>query len=176
MVSWTDADGNYYYKEVDLSEDLAALKANLDADLGLGGESESLTPVGKQWAYDWTEYAVLMGVDSMPACIDLGVSTPDYFMAGINYEALYGEEAAGMWMAGFEAYFDVETVSETSGKIWLSQYDFVTGEIVRTETYIEYFDLTETTCTFNAPDLMLTNVQTTLMEETVTVLSQGIAM
>lgn len=176
MVSWTDADGNYYYKEVDLSEDLAALKANLDADLGLGGESESLTPVGKQWAYDWTEYAALMGVDSMPACIDLGVSTPDYFMAGINYEALYGEEAAGMWMAGFEAYFDVETVSETSGKIWLSQYDFVTGEIVRTETYIEYFDLTETTCTFNAPDLMLTNVQTTLMEETVTVLSQGIAM
>lgn len=176
MVSWTDADGNYYYKEVDLSEDFAALKANLDADLGLGGESESLTPVGKQWAYDWTEYAVLMGVDSMPACIDLGVSTPDYFMAGINYEALYGEEAAGMWMAGFEAYFDVETVSENSGKIWLSQYDFVTGEIVRTETYIEYFDLTETTCTFNAPELMLTNVQTTLMEETVTVLSQGIAM
>ena len=109
-------------------------------------------------------------------CYTQGVSTPDYFMVGIDYEALFGAEAAGMWMAGLEAYFEIETVSETSGKIWLSQYDFVTGELARTETYIEYYDLTETTCTFNAPDLMLTNVQTTLMEETVTVMSQGVAM
>jgi hypothetical protein len=176
MVSWTDADGNYYYKEIDLADDFAALKANLDADCGVAGGDEISSPDGKQWAFDWTEYAVLMGVESMPACIDLGVSTPDYFMVGIDYEALFGAEAAGMWMAGLEAYFEIETVSETSGKIWLSQYDFVTGELARTETYIEYYDLTETTCTFNAPDLMLTNVQTTLMEETVTVMSQGVAM
>jgi hypothetical protein len=41
---------------------------------------------------------------------------------------------------------------------------------------VEYYNLTETTCTFNAPDFMLNNVEATLMTENVTVMPQGIAM
>ena len=116
-----------------------------------------------------------MGIESMPSCIDLGVSIENYFMAGIDYEAVFGPDAAGMWVAGMEAYFEAEAIDATSGLIWLLQSDWGTGELVRVMS-IEYSDLTETSCTFNCPDLMLTNVQTTLMTENVTVQSQGIAM
>jgi hypothetical protein len=74
-----------------------------------------------------------------------------------------------------EAYFEIEATDAASGLIWLLQSDFVTGELARVR-YIEYSDLTETTCTFNAPDLYLNNVVGTLMTENVTVQSQGIAM
>ena len=132
------------------------------------------TPAGKQWAFDWVEYGSMMGLETMSSCIDLGVSIENYFMAGIDYEAIFGEEAAGMWVAGIEAYFEAEAIDATSGNIWLLQPDG-TGELVRVLP-IEYSNLTETTCTFNCPDLMLTNVETTLMTEPVTVMSAGIAM
>ena len=147
-----------------------------DVNVAFSSDSaEPATPVGKQWAFDWTEYAAMMGLESMPSCIDLGVSIENYFMAGIDYEAIFGPDAAGMWVAGMEAYFEAEAIDATSGLIWLLQSDWGTGELVRVMS-IEYSDLTETSCTFNCPDLMLTNVQTTLMTENVTVQSQGIAM
>lgn len=132
------------------------------------------TPAGKQWAFDWTEFGAMMGLESMSSCLDLGVSIENYFMAGIDYEPLYGPDAAGMWVAGFEAYFEVEATDATSGYIWLLMPD-ETGELVRTMA-IEYSNLTETTCTFNGPNLYLTNVETTLMTEPVTVMSAGVAM
>ena len=83
-----------------------------------GGSEALATPAGKQWAFDWVDYAMMMGMEHMYSCIDLGVSIEGYFMAGIDYEAIYGEEAAGMWMAGLEAYFEVEATDATSGTIW----------------------------------------------------------
>ncbi len=134
----------------------------------------ALTPAGKQWAYEWTEFAAMMGFETLSSCLDLGVSIENYFMAGIDYEPLYGPDAAGMWVAGFEAYFEVEATDATSGYIWLLQAD-MSGELVRAMA-IEYSNLTETTCTFNCPELYLTNVEATLMTEPVTVSSAGVAM
>ena len=184
-VSWKDAEGNYYYKQYDLQEqfqyyaDLMTAYIDGTKEVPAKPEAESLSVEGKQWAFDWTEYAMMMGMEHMYSCIDLGVSVEGYFMAGIDYEAIYGPEAAGMWMAGVEGYYEIEETDETSGVIMIMTNDFITGELVYSGTSIEYSDLTETTCTFNGTgqfEGLFTNVQATLMTENVTVQSQGIGM
>ena len=179
-VSWKDAEGNYYFKKYDLQEQFQyyadLMTAYIDGTKEVPSKpAVAATPAGKQWAFNWTELGAEMQLENIPSCIDLGVSMENYFMAGVDYEAIYGEEAAGMWMAYFEGYYEIETTDETSGLIWLLQSDWETGELSRAMA-VEYYNLTETTCTFNAPDLMLNNVEATLMTENVTVMPQGIAM
>ena len=140
-------------------------------------EPAELSIVGTQWSFDWTEYAMMMGMESMPSCLDFGVSAEGYFMAGINYEAIYGPDAAGMWMAGVEGYFEVEVTDATSGLVKVMTADWETGDLVYTGTAIEYSNLTETTCTFNGIgqfEGLFTNVVGTRMDEVVAVQSQGI--
>ena len=182
-VSWKDAEGNLYYKDYELQDEMQRyadlMKEYIAGTKEIPAKPEGpaaaeLTVVGKQWAFDWAEYGMMMGMEHMESCLDFGVTMPDYFMAGISYEAIYGPDAAGMWVAGVEGYFEVEPIDETSGNIWLFQADWVTGEMVRTETPMTYSNLTETTCTFNYPDFMINNVEATVMTETVTVQSQGI--
>ena len=175
-VSWKDAEGNLYYKQYDLQDDLQYY-ADLMKEIIAGTKDTPAypaTPEGKQWAFDWVEYASQFGYESMPACLDFGVSMEGYWMAGIDYETLYGPEAAGMWMAGLEGYFEVTPEDRTSGVITIMQADYVTGDLVP-GAQIVYSNLTETSCTFNCADLMLTNVEAVLMTETVTVMSQGVA-
>ena len=167
-VSWSDADGNYYYKEYALQAELQKLADKTDLII-------NHSPYKKQYSFDWVTYAQMMGLESMPACIDMGLSQPNYFMAGIDYEAIYGSEAAGMWMAGMEGAFVINPTNETSGEILLIQIDPVTGDTVPGPT-MTYSNYTETSCTFNCPEIMIENVTGTLMTETVTVQSQGIAM
>ena len=163
-VSWTDADGNYYYKHYNLQKELQKLYADI-------------TPDGKQWDFDWSDMGMMMGLEHMYSVFDFGVSAPNYFMAGVDYEAIYGPDAAGMWVANIEGYYEIELTDETSGKIWLLQPDWESGDLVRV-MYIEYYDYTGTTCTFNDPNeaFYLNDVKATLRTETVTVMSQGIAM
>ena len=184
-VSWKDAEGNLYYKDYELQENMEYY-ADLMREYIAGTKeipakpetpaTPALTVAGKQWAIDWADYGMQMGMEHMSACIDLGVTMPDYFMLGVDYEAIYGSDAAGMWIAAVEGYFEVEPIDETSGYIWLFQADFITGEMSRAENPMTYSNLTETTCTFNYPDFMINNLEATLMTETVTVQSQGIAM
>ena len=184
VVSWVDAAGTYYYKEYPLQDQFQyyadLMGAYIDGSMQIPGKpAEFPTPAGKQWAFDWTEYAMMMEMEHMYSCIDLGVSVEGYFMAGIDYEAIYGPEAAGMWMAGVEGYYEIEETDETSGVIMIMINDYITGELVYSGTSLEYSDLTETTCTFNGTgqfEGLFTNVQATLMTENVTVQSQGIAM
>lgn len=178
-ASWKDAEGNYYYTEVPFQDKMQYYHDKMYAMI-YGEQSEvELTVEGKQWSFDWTDYAMMMGMESMPACLDFGVSAEGYFMAGIDYETLYGPEAAGMWMAGVEGYFEVEATDATSGLIKIMTTDYTTGELTYTGTGLEYSNLTETTCTFNGVgqfEELFTNVQATLMETVVTVMSQGVAM
>ena len=180
-VSWKDAEGTVYYMDIDVQPELQKL-ADRMTDMINGGASEepaALSVEGKQWAFDWTEYAMMMEMEHMSSCIDLGVSVEGYFMAGIDYEALYGPEAAGMWMAGVEGYYEIEATDATSGVIKIMAADWETGDLTYSGTSIEYSNLTETTCTFNGTgqfEGLFTNVQATLMTENVTVQSQGIAM
>ena len=120
----TDADGNYYYKHYDLQKELQKLYADI-------------TPDGKQWDFDWSDMGMMMGLEHMYSVFDFGVSAPNYFMAGVDYEAIYGPDAAGMWVANIEGYYEIELTDETSGKIWLLQPDWESGDLVRV-MYIEY--------------------------------------
>jgi hypothetical protein len=168
--------------DVDVQPELQKLADRMTAMIN--GETPEepeaeLTVVGKQWAFDWTSYAMMMGMEHMSACLDFGVTVENYFMAGIDYEAIYGPEAAGMWMAGVEGYFEAEATDATSGVIKIMTADWETGDLVYSGTSIEYSNLTETTCTFNGTgqfEGLLTNVEATLMETPVTVMSQGIGM
>ena len=183
-VSWKDAEGTIYYMDIDVQPELQKLADRMTAMINGETPEEPETPaeltvVGKQWAFDWTAYAMMQGMEHMSACLDFGVSVENYFMAGIDYEAIYGPEAAGMWMAGVEGYFEAEATDATSGVIKIMTADWETGDLVYSGTSIEYSNLTETTCTFNGTgqfEGLFTNVQATLMTENVTVQSQGIAM
>ena len=168
VVSWYDANGTYYYREYPLHEQFQSYADRMTLLI-------HHSPFRKQYSFDWVDYAMMMELESMPACIDMGVSQRNYFMAGINYEAIYGAEAAGMWMAGMEGFFEIEPTDETSGVITLMTADYTTGELAP-GAQMTYSDYTETSCTFNCPDIYINNVVGTLMTETVTVQSQGIAM
>ena len=181
-LSWKDAEGTIYYMDVDVQPELQKFADLMTAMINGETPEEPETPaeltvVGKQWAFDWTSYAMMMGMEHMSACLDFGVSVENYFMAGIDYEAIYGPEAAGMWMAGVEGYFEAEATDATSGVIKILIADWETGDLVYSGTSIEYSNLTETTCTFNGTGQfaeLLVDVQATLMDEVVTVQSQGI--
>jgi hypothetical protein len=181
-VSWKDAEGTIYYMDVDVQPELQKLADRMTAMINGETPEEPETPaeltvVGKQWAFDWTSYAMMMGMEHMSACLDFGVSVENYFMAGIDYEAIYGPEAAGMWMAGVEGYFEAEATDATSGVIKIMTADWETGDLVYSGTSIEYSNLTETTCTFNGTGQfaeLLVDVQATVMDEVVAVQSQGI--
>ena len=170
-VSWKDAEGQMYYQEFPVQESLEYY-----ADLmrtKIYGESEPEEPAalsveGKQWAFDWE----MMGI---PVRLDLGVSIPGYCMIGYDMELMYGPEAAGMWMAYIEGYYEIEETSETTGKIWLMGADPVTGDLARS-MYIDYSGLTEEEVTLDCEMYSIMGTRALYCPENVTMMSQGIAM
>lgn len=163
VISWTDAEGNYYYAEQSLQAELQKLAEKLKLYVH--------TPYGKQYAFAWTAF----GLDE--ARLDLGVSIDSYCMVGYDLSLMYPDEpeVAGMWMAYLEGAFEIEKTDNTSGKIWLMQVDYVTGELSR-GTAIEYSDFTPASVTINCADFAIENAVATLCEEYVTISSQGFAM
>lgn len=162
MVSWTDADGNYYYKEVDLSEDLAALKANLDADLGLG-EEKATSPDGYQWKFTWED---MFGA---PSVLDFGVTTEGILAVACDMETMFGPdgipaEMIGLYMQYMAWEYTVTPTDETSGVIEISSTNMF-GEVETTSGTYTDFDGTTMKVTFEM--LYLENVEMTLATETV---------
>ena len=181
-VSWKDAEGNLYYKDYDLQEEMQRY-ADLMKEYIAGTKeipskpdtpaTTALTVEGKQWAFDWTAMAMQFGLEGMPTRLDLGATIDTYFMLGVDYTVL-SPDAPG-WMAYNEGYYSVEATDATSGVIYAGMPDYNTGDMVY-QPFIEYYDLTETTCTFNCPIMMIENVVATLCEENVSIIPQGVAM
>ena len=173
-VSWKDAEGNLYYKEYDLQDDMqyyADLMKEYIAgtkEIPAKPEGAVLSVEGKQYAFEWE----MMGV---PVRLDVGVSIPGYCMIGYDMELMYGPEAAGMWMAYLEGYYEIEETSETSGKIWLMGADPITGELARNMS-IDYSGLTEDEVTLDCETFGLLGTRALYCPDTVTMMSQGIAM
>ena len=169
-VSWKDAEGNYYYKQYDLQEQFQyyadLMTAYLDGTKEVPAKPAP-TIEGKQWSFEWE----MMG---MPARLDVGVSIPGYCMIGYDLELIHGPEAAGVWMAYLEGYYEIEETDETSGKIWLMTAD-VTGEMTR-GTYIEYSGLTDSEVTLDCETFGLLGTWAQYCPDTVQMMSQGIAM
>ena len=165
-VSWKDAEGNIYYMDMDVQPELQKLADRMTAMIN-GETPAELTVEGKQWAFVWE------AMGGLTCRVDVGVSEAGAFRLGYDMEAMYGPEAAGMWMAYIEGAYEIEATDATSGKIWLMGADYVTGELTR-NMYIEYSDLTETTCTFNCETFEIANAVGTVCDEVVYIQSQGI--
>lgn len=165
MVSWTDADGNYYYKEIDLADDFAALKANLDVDCGAVAETPA-SPDGYQWKFIWTD----MG--DIPAALDFGVTTEGklaivYDLASAYPDETLPDEMVGKYMQYMAWDYTVTPAEDgTSGVITLIGQDHF-GDTTYVEGSYSDFDGTTMTVAFQA--LMLDNVVLTLAEETIPV-------
>ena len=173
-VSWKDAEGNLYYNEYPVQKSLEYY-----ADLMrvmIYGEPEpeepaALTIEGKQWSFEWE----LMG--NAPVRLDVGVSMNNYCMIGLDLGLFYPDDpgAAGLWQAYVEGYYEIEKTSETAGKIWLMQADWVTGDLTRGYS-IDYSDLTEDEVTLDCETYGLMGTRAFLCSDNVTIYSQGIAM
>jgi hypothetical protein len=162
MVSWTDADGNYYYKEIDLAADFAALKANLDADCGVAGGEDVSSPDGKQWKFIWTE------LGDVPSALDFGVTAEGKLAVGYDLSAAYGDELPaemqGMYMQYMAWDYTITPTDATSGIITVSSYDHF-GDVV--STYGSYSNFDGTTMTVTLEMLYLQDAVMTLAEETI---------
>ena len=178
-VSWKDAAGNMYYKEYQLQASMqyyADLMKEYIAgtkEIPAKPEAGAVSVAGKQWIFNWEGMAWQYGLTEMESVVDLGVTLENYCMVATNYLPIFGVD---MWYAQVEGYYEVEETDATSGKIWLYSADYVTGELVRSDMYISYYDLTETTCTFDCYDFYIENLTATVATSPITVTSQAIAM
>ena len=149
MVTWKDADGNYYYKEVSLANEVAAMDAALDL------------AKGTQLSFTWTD----MG--DAPSCLDLGLTTPGYLAVAYDIAAVYGAEnlpaeMVGLYMQYMAWEYTVVPTDATSGKFVIMSTDHF-GDVVTTEgTYAQW---NGTTCVVNFPMLMLEDVTMTAVAE-----------
>lgn len=125
------------------------------------------TPDKKQWL---TTNADLQAVFELEAtfCFDLGVAVyesyaMEYLVLGVNYEDIYGPEAAGMWMS----------TNSLLGEYTVTATDATSGVIVYQGAEIPYSDFTGTECTFDFTNIFgISDVKCTLAEEFIPVMVQ----
>lgn len=163
VISWYDADGNYYYSEQNLQPELQKLADEMYALLH--GEAEVSTPDGKQLTFVWAD----MG--DAPACLDFGVTTPGQFAICYDAAAVYGEEYLPEEMIGMYAQYmswdyELTATDATSGVITIKSYDHF-GDVQTAEgTYAEWDG---TTCKVTFEMLYLEDVTMTVATETIPV-------
>lgn len=173
MVSWTDAEGNYYYKEYDLQPEFQKLHDALYEMIYGPQEEEFTTPDGKQLTFNWD------AMGGAPACVDLGVYAEGKLSVAYDMETVYGaenlpEEMLGQYQIYLQADYEVTATDATSGTIAISQQNLY-GETETVEG--TYTDWDGTSCTVNLAAFMLENTVMTVSEEVIPLyFDGGIAM
>ncbi len=146
LVSWKDAAGNYYYKEIDLSAEFETMFANLLLS-ATPDEAVTATPAGKQWGFVTVDEEAFIPA-GMNAVLDFGVSAPGSFVFGVETEPGMYVDAMGGMMA-LTAEF--KPVTATCGALILSGlqgFDDDDNPIFGEVDRCCYYGLTETTCSF----------------------------
>lgn len=143
MVSWNDANGNYYYKEISLAQEFAIMKANLDHKNNGTVLTATNTPSGKQWTFFWDDMQTTM-------LIDLGVSLEDTFVFAYDVVS-QGAPEGYPYQIYNKLEYSIIPAGETCGSILATSYDVV-GEPI--SNYYPYFDLTESSCRFGFESLL----------------------
>ena len=166
LVSWKDAEGNYYYKEVSLANEVAAMNAALNL------------ACGKQLTFVWED------MYGAPACLDLGVTTPTYLSVCYDMKAVYvdlmGQEIPEEMYGLYEIYsgaaweFTVRPVDATSGVIVVKSVNHF--EEVEESDFAMYSEWNGTTCKMTCPMLMLEDVTMTLSTEVIPTFNPMMAM
>lgn len=140
MVVWSDADGNYYYKEYALQAELQKYADKMLEMIGLGGESLP-TPDGKQWSFNWT---VMTGGEDCPAVLDFGVTLDGQCIVAYDPAIMGAPEGTPYQIFNMVSY-SFEPADETSGKLIITAVDHYGDEISQE---FEYSDLTDNSCYF----------------------------
>ena len=140
------------------------------------GTAAALSVDGKQWVLPADIAEMIAGKASARLIVDLGVSFPGQLVVGVDYESIYGAEAAGQW-APYTApmSYTVEPTDATSGNIVISQTNMF-DEV--TKTNIPYSELTAESVKVDFTNLlgMPGNGPCTLLTTPVSLGGGGVAM
>ncbi len=120
--------------------------ANLVYELGTTVVIKGDTPApaalsidGKRWQLPSDIAEMLAGVPTAVVVADLGVSTAGQLAIVVDYESVYGAQAAGYWAPMVMVAYEVQTTDATSGKVLVKQTDHF-GDVTNVE--VPYSNLT----------------------------------
>lgn len=126
-------------------------------------EVELPTPDNAQWMFRSTSFDDVFGGGATPDYLfDLNVSIAEQYgdsmgftaCLAVDYEDIYGADAAGFWAAPVYSAHTVAPTDETSGVITFNGME------------IPYSDLAETTCTFDFSEFFMEDAGTVVVEAT----------
>ena len=115
------------------------------------GAAPALSVDGKRWQLPADIAAEITGVATAVVVADLGVTTPGMLYIAVDYESVYGAQAAGMWAPMVQATYTVEATDATSGNIVLATTDHF-GDTVKTN--VPYSNLTEESVTIDCTNMI----------------------
>lgn len=166
LVSWIDADGNYYYKEVSLEKEFAIMYANMrHAFYEEVDETVTTTPDGSQWTFFWDDFGTDM-------CLDFGVMQEGKFAVAADVVSQGAPEGTPFQLFNVIEY-DIVPLDETCGSIVGISYD-IAGEKI--SQYYPYFNLTDTSCDFSFENLLGTFASCKKATTPIAIDGGGIAM
>lgn len=105
----------------------------------LGGAAEALSIDGKRWQLPSDIAEMIASVPTAVVVADLGVSTAGQLAIAVDYESVYGAQAAGYWAPMVMVAYEVQATDATSGKVLVKQTDHF-GDVTTTE--VPYSNLT----------------------------------
>ena len=115
------------------------------------GATSALSVDGKRWQLPADIAAEITGVATAVVVADLGVTTPGMLYIAVDYESVYGAQAAGMWAPMVQAAYTIEATDATSGNIVLATTDHF-GDTVKTN--VPYSNLTEESVTIDCTNMI----------------------
>lgn len=113
--------------------------------------AETLSVDGKRWQLPSDIAEMIANSPTAVVVADLGVSTPGQLYVAVDYESIYGAQAAGMWAPMVAVNYSVEATDATSGKI-LVQSSNMYGEVSTVE--VPYSNLTADSVTIDFTNLL----------------------
>ena len=104
-----------------------------------GGAAEALSLDGKRWQLPADIAEMFTNVPTAVLVADLGVSVAGQLVIAVDYESVYGSQAAGYWAPQVMVGYEVVATDATSGKVLVKQTDHF-GDVTTTE--VPYSNLT----------------------------------
>ena len=104
-----------------------------------GAPAEPLSIDGKRWKLPADIAEMIASVPTAVVVADLGVSTAGQLAIAVDYESVYGSQAAGMWAPMVMVAYEVQATDATSGKVLVKQTDHF-GDVTNVE--VPYSNLT----------------------------------
>ena len=104
-----------------------------------GGAAEALSLDGKRWQLPSDIAEMIAGAPTAVVVADLGVSTAGQLAIVVDYESIYGAQAAGYWAPMVMVAYEVQATDATSGKVLVKQTDHF-GDVTTSE--VPYSNLT----------------------------------